>query len=347
MKIFLLVFLILIGIKSYAEAYIPSDPDVVVASWPARNNKHDTRVSERQSIAQAKQYLSQANQPGNSYMYGLAQATLEPWIDSKGKNSSHLNTLWARILQHQHNFDAAIGHLQQAIKTNANNEGAYLLLARLYVIKNEYSLARSSCSSLLGKSDLITASICLLEVASFQGQLKGSYRQLQKMLNLSRIDGVKEVWSRQILAEMAMRLEKFNESEAWLDMPLADKDLGFLIDWSETKFTLGKHCHVFDQLQPIAKNLDYVEDAIILRLALAEKKCGTRSSSNWRKRMQSRVDLREQRQDIHHASELAIYYMDLDPKPETALHWAKINWQQAKEHRDKALLLRAEQGLTQ
>lgn len=54
--------------------------------------------------------------------------------------------------------------------------------------------------------------------------------------------------------------------------------------------------------------------------------------------MAERVSLREIRQDTFHASELAKYYINIQPNPDKALYWANINWQQAKMSMDQQLL---------
>ncbi len=348
---FPLVVILLLSMQSmtsYAEPIIPNDPNMVVASWKSGSMGSDsieTEATVETAIAEAQDYLNQSNKPGNSYMYGLAQAALTPWINKNRSTDSsvypQLDFIWARILQHQHNFDEALIYLRKVQNSNPNNIDAHLLIARLHIIKNDYVSARSSCSKLLGKSDLITASICLLEVTSFQGKLNDSYDQLKKIVQLSRVGDQKEVWSRQILSEMAIRLGRFDESEEWLNMSLDDKDLGFIIDWSDSKLAKNKHCEAFHSLSKISNHLDYMEDALILRLAIAESRCNSVEGSTWSTSMKARVELREQRQDIHHASELAIYYLDLEPDASKARHWAKINWEQAKEHKDRIILERA------
>lgn len=342
------VLISILSMTSYAESIIPNDPNMVVASWKSGSMGSDsieTDTTVETAVTEAQNYLNQANKPGNSYMYGLAQATLTPWINKPRSTDSsaypQLDFIWSRILQHQHNFDEALIYLRKVENSNPNNVDAHLLIARLHIIKNDYVSARSSCSKLLGKSDLITASICLLEVTSFQGKLSQSYDQLTKIVQLSRVGDLKQIWSRQILSEMAIRLGKQEESEGWLNINLDDKDLGFIIDWSDSKLTQNKHCEAFHSLSKISKHLDYIEDALILRLAIAESRCESIEGSAWSTSIKARVALREQRQDIHHASELAIYYLDLEPNASKALHWAKINWEQAKESKDRIILERA------
>jgi len=51
----------------------------------------------------------------------------------------------------------------------------------------------------------------------------------------------------------------------------------------------------------------------------------------------------QQHKDFQHAREMAIFYLDVMPKPELALTLAKINLQNQQEPEDHALLRRARQ----
>jgi len=79
----------------------------------------------------------------------------------------------------------------------------------------------------------------------------------------------------------------------------------------------------------------------LLRLAIAEKKLN-KTGKKWQNLMAQRVTLREVRKDTFHASDLAKYYLDVQPNRDKALYWAHINWQQAKMSADEQLLIQAQ-----
>ena len=89
-----------------------------------------------------------------------------------------------------------------------------------------------------------------------------------------------------------------------------------------------------------------MDDALLVRLALSEKHIGKEhgeKDKHWQTQLAERVALREQRQDSLHASELAIYYLDIAPNAQKALYWAEINFSNTREYSDKKLLTRAQQ----
>lgn len=100
---------------------------------------------------------------------------------------------------------------------------------------------------------------------------------------------------------------------------------------------------VLETLGPIVEASDSFDDALLLRLTLAEQLSNTSNTSNkvWQQRLSQRIEIRLQRNDTAHAADIAQYYLDIDPEPIKALHWANINWQQAKLTADKLLLKRA------
>jgi len=103
---------------------------------------------------------------------------------------------------------------------------------------------------------------------------------------------------------------------------------------------------VITQLAPIVNAAPEMDDALLVRLALSEKNIGKehpKKETHWQTQLAERVTLREQRQDSLHASELALYYLDISPNTQKALHWAEINFSNTREYSDKKLLTRAQQ----
>ncbi len=102
---------------------------------------------------------------------------------------------------------------------------------------------------------------------------------------------------------------------------------------------------------------DSFDDALLLRLALAEQSLNlpldsvlnsnhNAESNAWQQRLTQRIEIRLQRNDTAHAADIARYYLDISPDASKALHWAKINWQQAKLGPDKQILERAKAAQT-
>ena len=64
--------------------------------------------------------------------------------------------------------------------------------------------------------------------------------------------------------------------------------------------------------------------------------------NHWQNVLALRMAQLQERNEKLHPNELSRYHLTLKPDPEKALHWAQINWQQAKEHQDRYLLEKAQ-----
>lgn len=173
-----------------------------------------------------------------------------------------------------------------------------------------------------------------------KGELPSSYQQLSFLIERHDFpEDERGPWLRQILADMALRLDKPAEAEQWLaQQNMIDANVNFLAQWADVQLALGQPENVLRLLQPIVKNAASADNSLLLRLALAENTLG---GDLWQGQLQRRMTQREQRADTEHASELALYYLDINPQPQRALHWARINWQSAREHNDRKLFERA------
>lgn len=337
-----------------AERFTPTDADTVIATWPlvtsptlqqAQTAKR-LKPNDPTAVATlANNYLALASMPGQSRLYGLAQAALKPLIDSHTGNPQ-IWLAWAQVLQHQHAFDQALNAIAQVTAQDPKNINANLLAARIYLIQDKPGQARQACLTLLGYSDLLTTSACILEVTSHQQkQLPESYQQLKKLVEREGLpEDERRPWLAQVLADMALRMGEATAAENWLAPQLDKASVNYLAQWADTQFAQNKYENVIEYLTPIVQAAAEVDDLLLLQLAIAAKNTAInhKTTGDWQAQLAERVLLREQRQDSQHASELARYYLDVNPQPQQALHWAQIHFAHSREESDKKLLQRAQ-----
>lgn len=341
--------------NAQAEPYIPSTPDEIIAEWnyptaeklrSAKTQQHLQPQNAAATAALANEYLLQAAQPGYSRLYGLAQAALKPFIDNNS-DSVAIWLAWAQVKQHQHQFAEAQQALQKIFITEPTHITAHLLAARIYLVQDNPPAARNSCLKLFGHADLLTLGVCSLEATSQLGltELTNSYAELQQLVTTQGLPtDERQSWILQILADMAIRLHKPQEAETFLNQVTQKNSLSYWVQWADLQLALADAKHVVDTLTPLLQAAPDKDDALLLRLVLAEKQL--QQTSSWQSLLTERIALREKRGDTQHASDLAIYYLDIHPDPEKALHWAQINIEQAREPSDKQLLARAQQQFT-
>jgi hypothetical protein len=350
-----------------AAPYTPQSNDEIIAQWAAPSNaalqslKTASRLQPNDPatiLALANSYLAQAAQPGQSRFYGLAQAALKPLIEKaipdktifdKNNIEPQLWLAWAQVQQHQHNFVVAQTALEKVFAADPSNETANLLAARIFIIQEKPLAARNACLKLLGNADLLTITACSLEANSYlnPNDLNNSYQQLAALVKHQGLpDDERATWLIQLLADFAMRNNDPATAETWLQQRLPNASVNYLAQWADMQLALNNSQAVITQLAPIVTAAPEMDDALLVRLALSEKNIGKEhgeKDKHWQTQLAERVALREQRQDSLHASELAIYYLDIAPNAQKALHWAEINFSKTREYNDKKLLMRAQQ----
>ncbi|MGJ8693358.1 MAG: tetratricopeptide repeat protein [Thalassotalea sp.] len=331
-----LLFLVVVGFTplTWAQPFTPKSGDYIVAKWQVK----PTQQKSSASLDYIEWLIDQGQYAGKSaYNFGRANALLAPHL-TKPSVAPQAWYLSARILQHQHQFKPALTALDNVLSLAPEMLNARLLKANIHLVLSEYSLARQTCLTLLGQADMLTIAACSLEVESYQGKLLASYQQLAQLLVRYPLpEDETGVWLLQLVADMAYRQGEFQSALNWLNKyPKVNKPLSFIVQWADIHLALNQAEPVLAELTDIVNGAEFKDDALLLRLALAEKQLT--GQNFWAQQMAERVNLRVQRQDQFHAAELARYYLEINPDPVKALYWADINWQSAKLAADKYLL---------
>ncbi|WP_281557590.1 hypothetical protein [Thalassomonas sp. RHCl1] len=259
--------------------------------------------------------------------------------------------LYAKLLQREHKFSQALDVLTALLEQAPEQANARLLQANILMVQGFYHKAKQSCLALTGHIALTAVAICALDADSQdlgqQARLKQNY---QSLINLLAKDKQPEqailLWANQVLAEMALRLNRPLAAQQHLrGIALSRAPVSLIALWADIELALGHDDLLLTRLPALAiqAQTQSLPDAILLRLAIAEKNSKTQTANNsqWQALMAERVKLRESRRENDHGAQLARYYLDVHPDSNKAKHWAAINYQQAKMASDRALLDRA------
>ncbi len=319
----------------YGESYIPKSAHSVVAKWTVPKPAQQPKVF----IAQL---IKDASKPGlASRYYGRASALIKPLL-AANPNDVELQFYSATVLQHYHQFTQAQQILSQILTKQPQHVAAWLMKANIHMVQGDLAAAKKACLRLLGQSSLLLSSACVHEVNAEHGQVVQSYQQLKNIIKLAGvIPKEQNVWLKQILADLAQRQKLSQQAlEHLAGIPLSQAPVSYLVLWADIQLAQQQHQEILKKLAPIVLTSDSFDDALLLRLALAEQ-YSTPATTLWKQRLSQRIKIRLQRNDTAHAADIARYYLDIEPDASKALHWAEINWQQAKMTADKYLLERA------
>ncbi len=320
---------------SATQLHYPSN-DTVIASWKVTK-------SSKLTAEQAIHALEKANQLNSSPFLTLrAKQTLEH-LEQQGQLNSHALLLKAKLQQQVHLFSEAETTLTHLLMSTPNYIGAHLLMSSVLINQGKFDKAASHCQKLVGKVGYVTAMTCLLE-ARFEKQ--PSEKLYQQLIQISQIR-VSEVntfnsWNAEVLAYMAQTLGKPLQAIQHLNqIDLKQAPVSLVALWADIHISLDHSSQVLSKLGKYLEQPENTDDAILLRLAVAEKNVS--STHKWQEMMAQRVQLREWRNDFAHAGQLAQYFMTITPNKEKALKYARRNWAHARSAKDRRLLSAAEQ----
>lgn len=320
-----------------AKATSALTADTVIATWPVTS---DTPLTPEQANIELYQSTLVNAAPG-------LRKHVQRYVNnamSQGQASVSIRLLHARLLQHQHQFKLAQQELEQLTQDDPRNGSAWLLLASVYQNAGLFDQAQQACKALFGLTDTTIGFTCMLDALFQASPNEEVYNKLASIFRLQGNDNIRQtLWIRETLAAMALQLDAPNVAANWL-MPvdLEQAPISLVVIWADAQLKLDNADRVLSRLSALSEDPNQVNDAILLRLAIAEQRLG--SNTLWQQHMRDRVALREWRNDSAHAAQLARYYLVVSPDYRKALHFAQLNWQHARAAADRALLDNAMQA---
>lgn len=289
----------------------------------------------------AQLYLSGARRPGFDDWFHQAEQLLNPLSEHSRQSLQYL-LLQADIQQQQHQFSAALQTLSRVLAQQPQHIQATLMTARVHLALHQPDSAQQACSR-LWQQDLFLFSVCSYEVAGRRGNWQQSYAALQQLWQRQQsLPAELDIWLRGILAEQAEQLGLMATAQQWLTPVLADAPTSLWLKWADLSLALGQGEQVYQQLNALASD-NAVADSLLLRLARAEQQRA--KAPVYTEQLHQRMQLRLLRGDTDHAADLVHYFLHISPDAAAALHWAKLNYQTAKEPDDKYLLQLSQQTL--
>jgi tetratricopeptide (TPR) repeat protein len=290
-----------------------------------------------QALLQAKAWVDEARQTGDTRYWGRAQAVLAPWWDSPQAPPA-LMVMQATVQQGRHAFAAAHTTLTSALKRDPDDAQAWLTLASLERLAGRYTASLQACEAVARARQPWYARVCRLETESLQGRAPQGARDFQRVLSQSP-SGPQAAWVHSLLAESeeraghdaaaALAYQKSLQQDPDLYTSLAYGDL--LLRTSRPRVALK----VLAQLP--------ATDAVLIRRAHALRLLGDVGWKDVTAEIHERdAALRRLGDDVSlHAREAALIALWLDDKPDVALQLAQQNLQLQKEPIDWWLALQS------
>jgi len=332
---------------------VPSDPNEVLETLAFGSASSDPKSREasalRMELAKNPQDLELATklakldiqlsrERSDPRYLGHAQAALAPWWTMDDAPVDVL-VLRATIEQSLHDFEAALRDLDRAVKARPDHPQAWVTRAVVLTVRGRYDEARASCDRLARMTTLLVATVCRTSIDSVTGKAKPAYEELMRVLEQGgRMSEDEEAWARGSLGEYAQRANDLDAAEKHFRRTLQlDPDDSYVrAALADLLIDRGRFADAIE----IVKGRE-ASDGHLLRLALAEKKNGSKEAEAHIETLKARFDASRLRGDVVHRREEARFRLDLEGDAQKALDLAKDNWDVQKEPWDARVLLEA------
>ena len=334
--------------SAYPEPYRPTDEAQVLerlsfkATDPAAREIESLRADLRNNprhleaaVKLATRYIERGRSEGDPRFLGQAQAILSPWWNEPIPPVSTL-LLRATIRQNAHEFDQALGDLNQVLDRQPTNAQAWLTKASILQVQARYDEARRACQRLARSAASHVLIGCLSDIAGLTGQSTKSRDLLRQVLSESAVSGRERIWLATILAETAARTGAMREAEQYFAeaFKVGIKDQYLLSAYADYLLDQRRYQDALSLLRSETRT-----DGLLLRLTLAEQALELPLSQNHTAELAARFAAGRERGTSVHIREEARFTLALLHDAGRALPLAQANWSVQREPADARILL--------
>ena len=290
------------------------------------------------AIDLATRYIRLGRARSDPRYYGWAQSALANWWE-EADPPVPVRVLRAVIRQYRHDFAGALEDLEEVNRRDPRNAQAWLSRSVIHHVLGEHALALQSCRPLSRLVSAPIAAACIAGAAAYAGEAGRSYELLRATLDASRdVASGDEAWALSVLAEIAVALGRDEDALEHVRRAQASgrRSATLLAIQADILLDQGRTEEVVDMLAG-----ETGTDALLLRLAIAEKRAGSSEWEEHAQELEARMAATRARGDDPHYRSEARFQLELREDPARALARAAEGWHRQKEYEDARLLLEA------
>jgi Tfp pilus assembly protein PilF len=293
----------------------------------------------------ARRYFDLSMAQGDPRYVGYASAALTPLDKAAPASNAALTAGYWQIKgmlqQYSHNFDGALTSLDRASLADPKSPDPMAWRSAIHMVQANYPKAQAECEALKPLTTPLFSTGCNQYVLAHSGGAAGLQSAFDALKAAVKAEPTAApelmLWELTRLAEMAIRLKRFDDADAYFKQALK---LGVT-----DQFLLGAYADfLLQQKKPeavIALLADWERsDILLLRLALAGKVTNHKKAADWASNLRDRFVEAAKRGDRLHEQEAARFELDIENNPKKALALAANNYKLQKEPRDAEVLMR-------
>jgi hypothetical protein len=351
---FAAIFCLLTALATQAAPFTPANDSDIVERLPL--SATDPSARRLQSLRKqleakpddvalrieiARRYFDLSMAQGDPRYVGYASAALMPLDKAAPASNAAYWQIKGMLQQYSHNFDGALESLDKASLANPKSPDPMAWRSAIHMVQANYPKALAECEALKPLTSPLFSTGCSQYVLAHSGGAAGLQSAFDTLNAAVKAEPTAApelmLWELTRLAEMAIRLKRFDDAEAYFQRALK---LGVT-----DQFLLGAYADfLLQQKKPeavIALLADWERsDILLLRLALAGKATNHKKAADWASSLRDRFVEAAKRGDRLHEQEAARFELDIENNPKKALTLAANNYKLQKEPRDAEVLMR-------
>lgn len=354
----------LLTLTSLAQPYTPESNSSVVDILPAAivelsadirrsqaSRQQSATASGSQILRQAMDAYQVAVSSGEARAYGHTLSILQRWPESDTRPAMY-HILLAAVLQHNHEFDAALAELQRVTASgmNGSDRSAYIqalmIQSQIGLVIGDYALVEQSCTALEQTARRAVFVNCQAQLDGVTGNALHALSLLTSTLragtNLNTVDYQELLTTAAVIAH---RLGDSPLAESYYQgaLRLSPTNAYLIVNYSTLLLELDRPVDVVALLSADANGTLNAEMNILLAKALRAtgSEADRRRAADIVATLEQEFELAFMRNEAIPHKEYAQYALDLTNLPDAALSSAAENWSFQKEPSDTLLLARA------
>jgi tetratricopeptide (TPR) repeat protein len=291
----------------------------------------DAQAAATRARAELRRYQASADP---RYL-GRAEAALGAFWTQPSPPEPIL-VLRARVRQSNHEFDAALKDLDQALTASPADEQALLDRASIETVVGRYEAALRDCRALEPLTAPLYSAMCRASLSGVTGAAGSAYDELSRLLTSPGLAVEDRCWVESLMGELAVRIAQNPSAERHFRSVLSacPSDTYTRGALADLLLDLGRASETTPLLAEQTN-----QDALLLRLVIAEKRVGAPSFEAHFKDLEQRFEEARLRGNQVHRREEARFELLLRNAPEPALSLAIANFHVQHEPADVRIAL--------
>ncbi len=275
---------------------------------------------------------------GDSRYLRYAKSTLEAAGLESSAPFSH-RMLKARILQTEHEFNAAADLLAQALDGARDHAEAWLLLSDSLQRAGRITEARGACLNVALSGAPLMAQWCGIQILQAAGRTAQAYEaSLRLAESIAQLPEASQPWALAIAADAAAETGRTEQALSYLETAMSIRPSTLALRLAAADLLI-EAARPGDVAQLLGSDTDNI--SALVRLALAEQALGEPPRSALVDRVEASFEVAAMTGDELTLRDRAIWDLKIRNDARAALDNALANWQVQKAGEDTALLREA------